>query len=115
MLIGFAAMAAAMIVLPFVSILAMVIVVGFKAGGPARAIMAAATHVLRPENRSAGIGIFIAWYYLGVTALPFVAGAVRDISGNAAGSLVFGGITLILCVVVLLVFAASQERAMDAS
>ena len=102
MLIGFAAMAAAMIVPPFVSNLAMVIVVGIATGPPARAIMAAATRVLRPENRSAGTGIFITCYYIGMTALPFVAGAVRDISGNAAGPLVFGGITLILCVVVFL-------------
>jgi predicted MFS family arabinose efflux permease len=115
MLIGFAAMAAAMIVLPFVSILAMVIVVGIAAGPPAGAIMAAATRVLRPENRSAGMGIFITWYYLGMTALPFVAGAVRDLSGNAAGPLVFGGVLLIVCVVVLLVFAASNGRAAETS
>jgi MFS family permease len=114
MLIGLAVMAAAMIVLPFVSILAMVIVVGIAAGPPAGAIMAAATRVLRPENRSAGMGIFITWYYLGMTALPFVAGVTRDISGAAAGPLVFGGVLLILCAAVLLVFAASSKRLEEA-
>jgi hypothetical protein len=61
------------------------------------------------------MGIFITWYYLGMTALPFVAGAVRDLSGNAAGPLVFGGVLLIVCVVVLLVFAASNGRAAETS
>ena len=114
MLVCFAVMGAAMIVLPFVSILAMVIVVGLAAGPPAGAIMAAATNVLRPENRGAGMGIYFAWYYLGMTGLPFVAGAARDISGNAAGPLVFGGVLLIACMAVLVVFAASAGRAASA-
>ncbi len=104
MVISFLTMGAAMAVLPFVSILAMVVVVGIAAGPPAGAIMALGTKVLRPENRGTGMGIYFTWYYVGMSALPFVAGFIRDVSGKPEGPFLFGGALLALCALILVVF-----------
>lgn len=104
MVVSFLTMGAAMAVLPFVSILAMVVVVGIAAGPPAGAIMALGTKVLRPENRGAGMGIYFTWYYVGMSALPFAAGFIRDVSGKPEGPFIFGGALLALCALILVVF-----------
>ena len=110
MVISFLTMGAAMVALPFVSILAMVIVVGISAGPPAGALMALATKVLRPENRSTGMGVYFTWYYVGMAALPFVAGFVRDASGEPAGPFIFGGALLALCALILVVLDLTHRR-----
>lgn len=110
MSISFLTMGAAMIVLPFVSILAMVVVVGIAAGPPAGAIMALGAKVLCPRNRGAGMGIYFTWYYVGMSALPFAAGFIRDLSGRPEGPFLFGGALLILCPLILVVFHLSHRR-----
>ena len=109
-LLSLLTMAAAMIALPSVSILAMVVVVGIAAGPPAGAIMALATKVLRPENRNTGMGVYFTWYYAGMTALPFVAGFVRDVSEDPEGPFIFGGVLLGLCALVLVIFDLTRRR-----
>jgi len=113
MLLSLFIMAAAMIALPSVSILAMVVVVGFAAGPPAGAIMALATRVLRPENRNTGMGVYFTWYYAGMSALPFVAGFARDASGKPEGPFIFGAALLVLCAMVVAIFDLSQRRRPD--
>ena len=110
MVISFLTMGAAIAVLPFVSILAMVVVVGISAGPPGGALMALATKVLRPENRGAGMGIYFTWYYVGMSALPFVAGFIRDASGRPEGPFLFGGALFALCALILVVFHLSDRR-----
>ncbi len=110
MVISFLTMGAAMVALRFVSILAMVIVVGISAGPPAGALMALATKVLRPENRSTGMGVYFTWYYAGMAALPFVAGFVRDASGEPEGPFIFGGALLVLCALILVALDPIQRR-----
>tara|TARA_B100000315_G_scaffold254386_1_gene295344 strand:- start:4547 stop:5668 length:1122 start_codon:yes stop_codon:yes gene_type:complete len=113
MLWGFIIMAAAMFALPFTSANVAVLVIGIAAGPPAGAIMAAAAKVLQPSNRGIGMGIYFTWYYVGMAALPFVGGLVRDITGNPAGIFLFGGAIMVLCAVVLFIFkiATSRHRA----
>ena len=110
MVLSFLAMGAAMVVLPFVSILAMVIVVGISAGPPAGALMALATKVIRPENRSIGMGVYFTWYYAGMAALPFVAGFVRDASGEPEGPFIFGGALLVLSALIIAALDLIQRR-----
>lgn len=102
-------MSGAMLVLPFVSVLAMVVVVGIAAGPPAGAIMALAARVLLPQNRNAGMGIYFTWYYVGMAALPFFAGLARDISDNPAGPFIFGGALLTLSAAILLALKVSNR------
>lgn len=107
---SFAVMAAAMFALPFTSVLAAVLVIGIAAGPSAGAIMAAAASVLEPRNRGIGMGIYFTWYYVGMTALPLVAGLVRDITGDPAGIFLFGGAIMAVCAALLIVFRFAAPR-----
>ena len=50
------------------------------------------------------MGIYFTWYYVGMTALPLVAGLVRDITGDPAGIFLFGGAIMAVCAALLIVF-----------
>ena len=107
---GFIMMAAAMIALPYTSTIVAVLVIGIAAGPPAGAIMAAAGSVLRPSNRGLGMGIFYTWYYIGMAALPFAGGLVRDLTGKPEGIFLFGGFIMGSCALVLVLFRYELQR-----
>jgi predicted MFS family arabinose efflux permease len=107
---GFLIMAAAMIAIPYTSTIVAVLVIGISAGPPAGAIMAAAGSVLRPSNRGLGMGIYFTWYYIGMAALPFVGGLVRDITGKPEGIFLFGGAIMGLCAVTLVLLRFELKR-----
>jgi predicted MFS family arabinose efflux permease len=56
--------------------------------------------VLSPANRGPGLGIYYIWYYAGSAFFPIVGGHLKDATGTAASSVLFGvammGATLIL-------------------
>ncbi len=66
--------------------------------------MAAASSVLRPSNRGLGMGIYFTWYYVGMAALPFVGGLVRDITGKPEEIFLFGGLIMFFCALILVLF-----------
>ena len=101
---GFIIMATAMIALPYTSTILAVLVIGISAGPPAGAIMAAASSVLRPSNRGLGMGIYFTWYYIGMAALPYAGGLVRDITGKPEGIFIFGGVIMVFCALILVLF-----------
>jgi predicted MFS family arabinose efflux permease len=107
---SFAVMAAAMFALPYTSAIAAVLVIGIAAGPAAGAIMAAAASVLQPQNRGIGMGVYFTWYYVGMTALPFAGGLVRDVTGDPAGIFIFGGAFMVLTAATLLVFSFAAPR-----
>ncbi|MDQ6639346.1 MAG: MFS transporter [Pseudomonadota bacterium] len=57
---------------------------GLVGGIPAAALVSAPGEFLRPESRSAGMGVFYTVYYLGCAVLPTLAGALYDVSGGKA-------------------------------
>src|SRR4029453_2707232 len=58
--------------------------VGVLAGLPAGSLAAAPALVLRPESRSAGMGLFYTMYYVGMALMPPVAGWLQDSLGRSA-------------------------------
>ena len=59
-----------------------VVLAGVLGGLPAAALVSLPAEVLRPESRSAGMGIFFTVYYLGCAILPTGAGVLYDRAGG---------------------------------
>jgi predicted MFS family arabinose efflux permease len=85
--------------------------VGAVAGLPCGAMMVLPGEVLRPQTRSAGMGVFYTWYYVGMVLLVPVAGVLRDASGCAGAPLWFAGALVFAAMAVLLLFRLFQRRA----
>jgi MFS family permease len=71
-------------VLPYAPPWPTLLAVGVLAGLPAGSLAAAPALVLRPESRSAGMGLFYTMYYAGMALLPPVAGWFQDALGRSA-------------------------------
>ena len=83
---------------------------GLIFGPPAGIIMALPTEVLHPENRAAGMGLFFSCFYGGMMALTSLAGFSRDLTQNAAAPILFGGMLLIIAIIILAIFRTFQAR-----
>jgi MFS family permease len=83
---------------------------GLIFGPPAGIIMALPAEVLQPENRAAGMGLFYSFYYGGMMALTSLAGFSRDLTQNAATPVLFGGMLLIIAIIILAIFRTFQAR-----
>ena len=71
------------------------LVIGGVLGGiPAAAFVSLPGEFLRPESRSAGMGIFYTIYYAGCAVLPTLAGALYDASGGQAALWMATGLAL---------------------
>jgi len=90
--------------------LALMTFVGAVAGLPCGAMMVLPGEVLRPQNRSAGMGVFYTWYYVGMAVLVPAAGVLRDASGSAGAPLWFAGALVLAAMAVLLLFRLFQRR-----
>lgn len=107
---GFAIVALAALILPFVdaSLFAFgVIVLAF--GLPAGSIMALPAQVLRSEARASGMGIFFALYYGSMAVLPGGAGLARDLSGSPAAPALFAAAMMLSCLIGLASFHAAKR------
>jgi MFS family permease len=85
------------------------VAIGFVAGAPAGLIMALPSEVLRPENRSAGMGLYFTWYYGLMTLLIPAAGVVRETTTSSSSPLLFGAAMMLLALVCLVLFRAGQR------
>ena len=95
MLISFGVSAVAILAVPFLELPAPLFAITAVAFAMAAGnIMALPGALLRPESRAVGTGIFFTWYYVGMTALPPVAGLARDLSGDAAAPVLVGGLVM---------------------
>jgi len=70
------------------------IIGGVLGGIPAAALVSLPGEFLRPESRSAGMGIFYTIYYGGCAVLPTLAGALYDSSGGQAALWMATGLAL---------------------
>jgi len=92
------------------SVLACVLFIGLTMGGWPGAIMALPNQILSSQGRSTGFGVFYMVFYGIMAALTPVAGWLRDFTGEATASLVFGGVLMILTIVALTSFRILQRR-----
>ncbi len=69
-----------------------VVLGGILGGLPAAALVSLPAEVLRPESRSAGMGIFFTVYYFGCAILPTIAGLLYDRAGGGAALLMAAGL-----------------------
>ena len=107
----FVGISLAMFLLPYFPYpLALFVWLGFIFGPPAGIIMALPAEVLHPENRAAGMGLFYSCCYGGMMALTSLAGFSRDLTQNAATPIFFGGICLIIAIIMLVIFRTLQVR-----
>ncbi len=90
--------------------LAFLVALGLLYGPPPGIIMSLPMQVLRPENRAPGMGVFYTCYYGVVATLTALAGFSRDLTQNPAAPLVFGGMLLLVTVIILALFRALQKR-----
>ncbi len=86
------------------------ILIGLLSGPPAGLIMALPGEALRPEKRSAGMGVFYTCYYAAMAGLVPVAGLLRDALDSASAPLIFGAAMMLLSAVSLLGFRIVQRR-----
>ena len=64
--------------------------------------------VLRPETRGPGFGIYYLWYFAGSAFLPVVGGYLKDITGTAASSVLFGVAMMMATLVLAGLFRLAQ-------
>ncbi len=64
--------------------------------------------VLRPETRGPGLGIYYVWYFAGSAFLPVVGGYLKDITGTAASSVLFGVVMMMVTLILAGLFRLAQ-------
>jgi predicted MFS family arabinose efflux permease len=102
----------AMCLLPFLPYpLVLFVALGLLFGPPAGIIVALPTEVLRVRHRALGMGVFYTCHYAAMAALTALAGLTRDLTQSAASPLLFGGMLLLLAIIVLGAFRVFQRRA----
>jgi MFS family permease len=89
---------------------ASLIFLGIIAGIPAGALMALSAGAVSRENRGPGLGIYYTWYYLGMTLVPGIAGALRDATGSAKSPLLLGALLMVLVVGCVLALRVLQAK-----
>lgn len=92
------------------SILGCILLIGLTMGAWPGAIMALPSQVLSPQGRSTGFGVFYMVFYGIMAVLPPSAGWLRDYTGGATASVLFGGALLALTVLALAVFRLLQRQ-----
>jgi predicted MFS family arabinose efflux permease len=102
---GALAYAVGLAVLPYAPPWPTLLAVGILGGLPAGSLAAAPAFVLRPESRSAGMGLFYTMYYLGMALMPPVAGWLQDTAGRSA-AVYFAAATILVTLPCYLGFRA---------
>ena len=102
---GALAYAVGLAVLPYAPPWPTLLAVGILGGLPAGSLAAAPALVLRPESRSAGMGLFYTMYYLGMALMPPVAGWLQDTVGRSA-AVYFAAATMLVTLPCYLGFRA---------
>ena len=87
-----------------------ILLFGLTRGGCTGGIMSLPGHVLRPESRSTGFGIYYTVHYLGLAGLSAAAGSLLDVAGSAVAPVLFAGLLWLTIVASLLAFRLLQRR-----
>ena len=90
---SFAAMAAALALVPYAAFTSLLfIAIGIATGAPTGAVMALSVEALAARNRSVGMGVFYAWRYGGFALLQPFAGWTADVGGDPAAPVLFAAL-----------------------
>lgn len=87
-----------------------ILLVGLIGVMNAGAVIALPAEVLKPEERSVGMGLFFSYYYLGMGVFPPVAGWLRDLTGAASAPLWFAGFVMLAAWGFMVLFRLDQRR-----
>lgn len=77
---------------------------GLVAGIPAGAFVNLPAEFLRPQSRSAGMGVFYTVYYVGCALLAALGGFLADLAGGTRSTLWLAALLAFLCVPALVAF-----------
>lgn len=113
---GFLAVAALVWAVPLTggSILLFALI-GLIFGPPGPLIMALPVEAVAAQRRGIGMGVYFTCYYLGMALIAPLAGLSRDLTGDPAAPVWFGGAMLAAALAALLAFRAVQSRAAPAT
>jgi MFS family permease len=82
----------ALTLVPFTGIYtALFVTIGLFTFAASGIIVSLPLELTRPVNRAPGMGIFYAWWYAGLAGFPPLGGLARDLTGDPAAPLLFGG------------------------
>lgn len=103
--------AAACLMLPLAGpALLWILLFGVLRGGCTGGIMSLPSEVLRPGSRNAGFGVSSTMYFLGLSAIPPLAGWILDTTQSPAAPLMLGVGLWLLIPLTLLAFRLLQRR-----
>ncbi len=83
---------------------------GILLGLPPGIMMALLPRAVRPEHLATALGVFYALFYLGMAVSQTAAGALRDVTGDAAAPLLFASVLMVLTVVAIAMFWRLEDR-----
>ena len=72
--------------------------------------MALLPRAVRPEHLATALGVFYALFYLGMAISQTVAGALRDLTGDASAPLLFASVLMVLTVAAIAMFWRLEDR-----
>ena len=83
---------------------------GVVVGLPAGLFISLPSEILRPEVRSAGMGVFYTVFYVGAAVFPAAAGALYDATGHASSTLWLAVGTMLVSIPALLLLRSLTRR-----
>ena len=83
---------------------------GFALGLATPVVAALPSQILRPEVRARGLGYYFSWFFGGVSLLPVIGGYLKDSTGTAMSSVVFGAGLSIGCLVLAIFLKMLEHR-----
>ena len=83
---------------------------GILLGLPPGIMMALLPRAVRPEHLATALGVFYALFYLGMAISQTVAGALRDLTGDASAPLLFASVLMVLTVAAIAMFWRLEDR-----
>ncbi len=83
---------------------------GILLGLPPGIRMALLPRAVRPEHLATALGVFYALFYLGMAISQTVAGALRDLTGDASTPLLFASVLMVLTIGAITMFWRLEDR-----
>ena len=111
MAVGFVAVAALVWAVPLTGgPVLLFALIGLLFGPPGPLIMVLPVEAVAPAKRGIGMGVYFTCYYLGMALIAPLAGLSRDLTGDPAAPVLFGGAMMLAALAFLLAFRAVQRR-----
>jgi MFS family permease len=83
---------------------------GILLGLPPGIMMSLLPRAVRPEHLATALGVFYALFYLGMAVSQTVAGALRDLTGDASTPLLFASLLMLLTIAAIAMFWRLEDR-----